>query len=69
MSAHHDISQCCHPFEEGNVLKGSGNTKGGNMVRPHGRSLFPFKEDTAWLWMIDATDHVDHGVLPAPLVQ
>jgi len=61
--AHHDIIQRRHPFEQGNVLKGSCDPQGCNMVGRHGCPLFSLKKDAALIGRVKSVDDVQQGCL------
>ena len=59
----HDVVQSAHALEKRDVLKGSGNTAGGGIMRAHLLSRLPLVGDRALLGVIKAVDHVEHGAL------
>ena len=61
---HHDVAQGRHSLEEGQVLKGPGDSLGRNTVRFHFFGpLFAFKDDAACVGLIKSVDDVQHGGL------
>ena len=57
----HDVVEGAHALEQGDVLKGPGNPKGGNMVGMHSGPIFSLIEDAAFIRFVKPVDDIQQG--------
>ena len=56
----HDVVQHAHALEQGDVLKGAGDARGGGVVRAHLLACRALVGDDAVLRMVESVDDVEH---------
>src|SRR5919106_1657791 len=67
MPAEHEVIEDGHAFEEGHVLKGTGDAKAGDLVRCQVSDVPVFDQDASTVGMIPTADTIDQRSLPSSI--